>query len=118
MKMSTYMTPHMNLENVVAEARAVRAKMIGDAIVDGVRLAAGKIGLAFSRLKAAQKQRAAVAQLMSMDERMLQDIGLNRSLVPFVVAGPVKNAAVDLYADVGVGVNANANDNGGHRHAA
>ena len=118
MKMSTYMNPHMTLENVLAEARAVRAKMVGDAIVDGVRFAAGKIGVAFSRLKAAQKQRAAVAQLMSMDERMLQDIGLNRSLVPLVVAGAVKNAAVDLYADVGVGVNANANDNAGHRHAA
>lgn len=118
MKMSTYMNPHMNLETVMAEARATRAKLVGDAIVQGVRLTADKIGLAFSRIKAAQKQRAAVAQLMSMDERMLQDIGLNRSLVPFVVAGAVKNAAVDLYADVGVGVNANANDNGGRRHAA
>ena len=69
-----------------------------------------------SRLRKSSAPR--VAQLMSMDERMLQDIGLNRSLVPFVVAGPVKNAAVDLYADVGVGVNANANDNSGHRYAA
>lgn len=114
-KMSTYANPHMNLEAVMAEARATRALMIGGAVVNGVRFVAAKTGELISRLQTAQKQRAAVAQLMAMDERMLADIGLNRSLVPFVVAGAVQNKAADLYADVGVGVNANDNV---VRHAA
>lgn len=115
--MSPYMNPHTDLNEIVAQARASRAMVVSEAIVNGVHSLATGIGALFARLKAAQKQRAAVAQLMAMDERMLQDIGLNRSLVPFVVAGTVKNQAADLYADVGVGVNANANDNG-MRYAA
>jgi uncharacterized protein YjiS (DUF1127 family) len=117
MKMSPYLNPHLTLEAVLAEARAKRAQMIGDAVVNGVRGFATKIGAGIARLQAAHKQRAAVAQLMAMDERMLQDIGLNRTLVPFVVAGSVRNQAADLYADVGVGINVTANDNG-LRHAA
>jgi uncharacterized protein YjiS (DUF1127 family) len=116
--MSTYMNQHINLQTLVARADAQRAKLLGDLIGKGVHFVVAGIGSAFTRLQAANKQRAAVAQLMAMDERMLQDIGLNRSLVPFVVAGAVRNQAADLYADVGVGVNGNANDNGGQRYAA
>lgn len=116
--MSTYMNEHINLQEIMARADAQRAKLLGDLIGKGVHFVVAGIGNAFTRLQAANKQRAAVAQLMAMDERMLQDIGLNRSLVPFVVAGAVKNQTADLYADVGVGVNANANDNSGQRHAA
>lgn len=113
--MSSYLNPHMDLNDLLAQARATRATVVGAAIAKGTRsLAAGIAGL-FAHIRTAQKQRAAVAQLMAMDERMLQDIGLNRSLVPFVVAGSLKNKAADLYADVGVGVNDNDN---GLRHAA
>ena len=52
----------------------------------------------------------------ALDERMLQDIGLNRSAVPFAVTGFAQGKAIDLYADVGVGIT--ANDNTGLRHAA
>jgi uncharacterized protein YjiS (DUF1127 family) len=114
--MSAYLNSHMTLEAVLAEARAKRAQMIGDAVVNGVRGLTAKIGALVARLQAAQKQRAAVAQLMAMDERMLQDIGLNRTLVPFAVAGATPNKAADLYADVGVGIST-ANDNA-LRHAA
>ena len=84
-------------------------------IVTGVRVLSTKLGGLYARLQAAQKQRAAVAQLMALDERMLQDIGLNRSLVPFAVTGVAQSKALDLYADVGVGLTANDN---GLRHAA
>lgn len=96
-KMSAYLNPHLSLEAVLADARAARAQIVGDAVVKGVRFLGAKVGALYARLQAAHKQRAAVAQLMAMDERMLQDIGLNRSLVPFVVA------------DVGVGLSANDN---------
>ena len=52
---------------------------------------------------------------MAMDERMLQDIGINRTLVPFVVSGATFNRAVDVYGDAGVGLT--ANDNGLRRAA-
>jgi uncharacterized protein YjiS (DUF1127 family) len=117
MKMSPYMNQSVNIDALMAEARAIRARMIGDALVNGARIVAAKIGAGFAHVKAAQKQRAAMAQLMAMDERMLQDIGLNRALVPFAVGGVAENKAADLYADAGVGISANANDNG-LRHAA
>jgi len=95
--MSAYLNPQLSLEAVLADARAARAQIVGDAVVKGVRFIGAKIGALYARLQAVHKQRTAVAQLMAMDERMLQDIGLNRSLVPFVVA------------DVGVGLSANDN---------
>ena len=115
--MSSYMNPHYNVSEIMAQADAQRAKVLGELIGKGVYFLFAGIGNAVTRLQAAHKQRAAVAQLMAMDERMLQDIGLNRTLVPFVVSGSVKNRAADLYADVGVGINATANDNR-LRHAA
>jgi uncharacterized protein YjiS (DUF1127 family) len=114
--MSTYLNPHYDLIDVMAQARAQRALMVNQSVVKGVRFVVGKIGQLVSRLQAAQKQRAAVAQLMALDERMLQDIGLNRSAVPFAVTGFAQGKAIDLYADVGVGIT--ANDNSGLRHAA
>ena len=115
--MSSYMNPHYNVSEIIAQADAQRAKLVGELIGKGVHFVIAGIGNAFTRLRVANKQRAAVAQLMAMDERMLQDIGLNRTLVPFVVTGSIKNQAADLYADVGVGINVTANDNG-LRHAA
>lgn len=113
--MSSYTSSHLNVESYLAQARANRAKVVSEGIAKGVRFLATKIGKLAIALRDAQKQRAAVAQLMSMDERMLQDIGLNRSLVPFVVTGSVRNRTADLYADVGQV--ATANDNAA-RHAA
>ena len=113
--MSSYSNTHLNVESYLALARANRAKVVSEGIASGVRFITTKIGDLAARLRAARKHRAAVAQLMSMDERMLQDIGLNRAQVPFVVGGSVRNATADLSADVGaVG---NANDNS-FRHAA
>ncbi|MDF3074348.1 MAG: hypothetical protein K0S54_2015, partial [Alphaproteobacteria bacterium] len=87
--MSPYKNPHYDVSEIVALAHAQRAQILGDLIGKGVHFLVAAVGNAFTRLQAANKQRAAVAQLMAMDERMLQDIGLNRTLVPFVVTGSV-----------------------------
>lgn len=114
--MSTYMNPHFDLIDVMAQARANRAQLVNESVVKGARFIAEKFGNLISHLQAAHKQRAAVAQLMALDDRMLQDIGLNRALVPFVVTGSAEDRGADLYADVTIGVN--ANDNHGLRQAA
>ena len=113
--MSTYMNPQHQIENILAQARAQRAQALNDAVAGGVRFIARQIVGGVKRLKAMQQERAAVAQLMAMDDRMLQDIGLNRSLVPFAVAGSVVNKAAGLYA--GEAAAESANDNA-FRHAA
>ncbi|MGE0153354.1 MAG: DUF1127 domain-containing protein [Reyranellaceae bacterium] len=113
--MSAYTNPHLNLQGALAEARSAQAKVVRDMVVKGVRFVGSRIGALYARLRAVQKQRAAAAQLMAMDERMLQDIGLNRSLVPFVVAGAAPKKVADIYGDAGVGLTANDNS---ARHAA
>lgn len=107
--MSTSMNPSINVSEILAQARAHRAEVLGGGIATVMRFLTAKLARAVTRLRTIQKQRVAVAQLLAMDERMLQDIGLNRALVPFIVAGSIKNRAADIYGDAGAVATANDN---------
>lgn len=66
-------------------ARTARAQLIAGHIVDGilwVRTQFHRLGTWFT---AGQRLRLAERQLMSMDDRMLADLGLTRGDVPFAV---------------------------------
>jgi uncharacterized protein YjiS (DUF1127 family) len=72
-------------EMLEMRARTARSEMIAGHIVDGILW----IGAQFHRLgawlKAGQRLRVAERQLMSMDDRMLADLGLTRGDVRFAV---------------------------------
>lgn len=103
-----------NLQQVVAQAHAERAAMIAGAFAAVVNKLAGGL----RRLVAAQKRRAAAAQLLAMDDRMLRDIGLTRAEVPLMVSGLATGETPDVLANAGAFDRAvQANENRSNRAA-
>jgi len=102
------------VEQIVVSAHATRAAIIAGAFAK----LGGKLAQGLRQLRAAQKRRSAVAQLMAMDDRMLRDIGLTRTEVPLVVCGLATGEAPDVFANTQVNARANqANENSRNRAA-
>lgn len=80
----------MTPAEVEAYARRIRAEAIADLIYKGW-VALKNVAV---RAKAYLAQQRALAELNSLDDVMLRDIGLSRSQIPAAVAGLIERPAV------------------------
>lgn len=71
--------PASEIDELVRRAQAERARVVGEMIADGI----AKVILAVRRW---DETRTAVRELSSLDDRMLQDIGVTRGEIKDVVA--------------------------------
>jgi hypothetical protein len=101
-------------ERLEMRARTARAEMIAGHIVDGILWVRTQFHRFGAWFKAGQRLRIAERQLMSMDDRMLADLGLTRGDVPFAVRRAAEGDAPQF--DEVTGYVAPANQN--LRHAA
>jgi uncharacterized protein YjiS (DUF1127 family) len=103
-----------SIEQIAAAAHVARTLAIGAAFAK----LGGKLSQGLRALRAAQKRRSAVAQLMAMDDRMLRDIGLTRTEVPMVVCGLATGEAPDVFANARLYATANQANENSRNHAA
>jgi hypothetical protein len=96
------------------DARTARAEMLAGHIVDGILWVRAQFHRLGDWFAAGQRLRIAERQLMSMDDRMLADLGLTRGDVPFAVRRAAEGDAPQF--DEVTGYVAPANQN--LRHAA
>lgn len=105
------------VQEILMEARAQRSRVLAGIAAQGVNKMLTQINKLVAGFKAARQQRKAILQLQAMDDRLLQDIGLIRSQIPFAIApaAPVAAAAVaQARPAVAAG---SANDNRANRAA-
>lgn len=75
---------------IEAYARRIRAEAIADLIYNAWTALKGVA----DRYKAYRAEQRAMAELESLDDAMLRDIGLSRSQIPAAVAGLIERAPV------------------------
>ena len=71
----------------LAEANRLAAKARSEAIHGALRAAGRIVGRVVGRLATWKRYRTALAELETLDPRMLHDIGITRSEIPRVAAG-------------------------------
>ncbi len=108
-----------------AEAMARVGYLAAAALSGAVGAAAGAVRAALGALSARRKRRAALREILLLDDRMLRDIGLTRADAWAAVDGTLRVRDVSApdpadYRDVALGgyAVAGCNDNGDRRRAA
>lgn len=68
---------------------------VGDAAYTAMVAVARLVGRAFRAARVRARERAAIATLMALDDRMLKDIGVDRSGIHYLVRKVAENPGVD-----------------------
>lgn len=90
-------------------AQARQAELIAELIVSASRAVKRTFGGLYAYFAERMARAKAYDQLMSLDERMLKDIGINRGDVPMIIEGVMPYGRYRGPANENLGLPANAN---------
>ncbi len=77
----------VDFQDYLARAEAERAQQFPKIVFAAARGLAARLAGLWLGFRAGQQRRMAIGQLASLDDRMLRDIGLERSQIPAAVDG-------------------------------